>query len=134
MLRHADTLCALPDSPEVHFNIANAYFNRFDLAKAKEHYAQALTTRDERFGSRVRYKLGNVAYRRAANALKTFVDAATHVDNAIDYYINSLTLDPEQPDAHYNLELAHRLLREIENEVVQQQHNPEARDQQTSPN
>lgn len=132
--RYAAALRGLPDSPEVHFNMANAYFKRFELAKAKEHYAQALATPDDRFESRVRYNLGNVAYRQAVNALRTFLDAATHVDHAIDYYNDSLHLDPEQPDARYNLELAHRLLREIENEVVQQQRNPEARDSQTSPN
>ena len=39
--RYAAALRALPDSPEVHFNMANAYFKRFELAKAKEHYARA---------------------------------------------------------------------------------------------
>ena len=108
---------ALPDAAAVHFNLGNALFKqqRFDGAVA--HYARALmTTAPGPAGleGRLKYNLGNVAYQRALQALPDAQRALPHLQSAMTYYRDSLEVDPQQGDARYNLELAHALLRQLQ--------------------
>jgi tetratricopeptide (TPR) repeat protein len=124
----------LPDAPEIALNQGNAWFRRFDYDQALEHYLEALGTFDPYVASRVKYNLGVVKYRQALDAMQSFQDALTETRSAIEYYRDSLRLDPNLYDARYNLELAYELLRRIGEQQVQGQRNAETRDQKTSEN
>ena len=124
----------LPDAPEIALNQGNAWFRRFDYDQALEHYLQALDTLDPYLASRVQYNLGVVKYQQALDAMQTFQDALTDTRSAIEYFRDSLRMDPNLQDARYNLELAYELLRRIEEQQVQGQRNAETRDQETSEN
>ena len=131
---YATAAAALPNTAEIQFNQGNVYFKRYDLEKAIEHYTRALDTSDRRLESRIKYNLGNVKYQQALGAMQSFQDAATPLRAAMTYYRDSLKLDRGAPDTRYNLELANRLLGEIQRQKVQAQENAEIRNQQTSRN
>jgi Ca-activated chloride channel family protein len=124
----------LPEAREIALNQGNAWFRRFDYDQAQEHYLKALDTLDPYLASRVQYNLGVVKYQQALDAMQTFQDALTETRAAIEYFRDSLRLDPNVEDARYNLELAYQLLRRIEEQQVQGQRNAETRDQKTSEN
>jgi Ca-activated chloride channel family protein len=124
----------LPGVAEIALNQGNAWFRRFNYDQALEHYLEALSALDPYVASRVRYNLGVVKYRQALDAMQSFQDALTETRSAIEYYRDSLRLDPNLDDARYNLELAYDLLRRIGEQQVQGQRNAETRDQKTSEN
>jgi Ca-activated chloride channel family protein len=124
----------LPDAREIALNQGNAWFRRFDYSQALEHYLKALDTLDPHLASRVQYNLGVVKYQQALDAMQTFQDALAETRAAIEYFRDSLRLDPNLDDARYNLELAYQLLRRIEEQQVQGQRNAELRNQKTSEN
>jgi Ca-activated chloride channel family protein len=124
----------LPKVAEIALNQGNAWYRRFDYGRALEHYLAALDTRDPHLTSRVKYNLGVVKFRQALDAMQTFQDALTETRSAIEYYRDSLRLDPNLADARYNLELAYELLRRIDEQRVQGQRNAETRNQKTSEN
>ena len=108
---------ALPDAAAVHFNLGNALFKRQQFNAAVEHYARALMTAapgPAGLEGRLKYNLGNVAYRRALQALPDAQQALPHLQSAMTYYRDSLEVDPQQGNARYNLELAHALLRQLQ--------------------
>jgi tetratricopeptide (TPR) repeat protein len=124
----------LPEAPEIAINQGNAWYRRFDYAKALEHYLDALDALEPFVASRVRYNLGVLKYQQALDAMQSFGDALSHTLDAIGYFRDSLRLDPNLGDARYNLELAYDLLRRINEQQVQVQRNVETRDQKTSDN
>lgn len=131
---YAIAVTVQPDVPEIAVNQGNAWFRRFDYDQALEHYLDALDTVDPYVASRVKYNIGVVKYQQALDAMQTFQDALSETNAAIDYFRDSLRLDPKLDDARYNLELAYRLLRRINEQQVQGQRNAETRNQETSEN
>lgn len=105
---------ALPKAAEVHFNQGNAAYKRRDYAQALEYYTKALHTAEPILESRTKYNLGNVKYQQALQAMAQPQDAMAHARAAITYYRDSLEVDPQQPAAQYNLELAHRLVQQLQ--------------------
>jgi Ca-activated chloride channel family protein len=123
-----------PEAAEIHFNQGNAFYKQYDYAKALEHYTRALHTADRTMESSVKYNLGNVMYHQALEAMQTSQDAITPLRSAMRYYRDSLAINRQQWQARYNLELAHRLLRQLQQQVVQMQKNPDNQKQRASPN
>lgn len=128
----------LPQTADVHFNQGNAAFKMQQYTKALEHYRHALQTADAALRSRTIYNLGNVEYQQALQALATPQEAVRHLQSALTYYRDSLDGNPQQPDARYNLELAHRLLRQLQQHQPQQsppqqQQNQQAQQSQPQP-
>lgn len=124
----------MPEVAEIALNQGNAWFRRFDYEQALEHYLKALDAADPSLASRAQYNVGVVKYQQALDAMQTFQDALTETRSAIEYFRDSLRLDPNLHDARYNLELAYELLQRIRAQQVQGQRNAETRDQETSEN
>ena len=108
-----------PEAAEIFYNQGNVLYKQRKFVQALAHYTSALQTVEGTFESRVKYNLGNVEYRRALIAMSTAQDAMLLLRSAITYYRDSLAIDPEQPDARYNLELAHRLMHELYEQLQQ---------------
>ena len=121
-----------PESGEIQYNLGNAYFRQFELARATESYKRALLMGNERIQALAAYNLGNVRYQQSLNAMRTFKDATRHIKISIRYYRESLTLDSSFADARYNLELAHRLLMELEQQGIVLQRSPEISERESS--
>lgn len=131
---YASAAAVWPNAPEIALNQGNAWFRRFDYDHALEHYLEALDAVDPDVASRVNYNIGVAKYQQAIDAMQTFQDALSETRAAIDYFRDSLRLDPNLDDARYNLELAYQLLRRIDEQQVQGQRNAETRNQETSEN
>lgn len=131
---YAAAATVLPEAPEIEVNQGNAWFRRFDYDQALAHYHEALDTVDPFIASRVKYNIGVVKYQQALRAMQTFQDALSETREAIDFFRDSLELDPKLHDARYNLELAYELLQRINDQQVQGQRNSETRNQKTSEN
>ena len=114
---------ALPDTAEIHFNQGNTFYKQQDYAKALAHYTQALRTADHQLEGKVKYNLGNTAYQQALQAMQKPGEATTHLRAAMQYYRDSLDVDPQRQDARYNFELAQRLLQQLQ-QAQQQQPQP----------
>ena len=110
---------AFPEAAEIFYNQGNVLYKERKFLQALAHYTSALQTVEGEFESRVKYNLGNVEYRRALIAMSTAQDALLLLRSAITYYRDSLAIDPQQPDARYNLELAHRLMHELYEQLQQ---------------
>jgi len=76
--------------PEVHFNLALAYFNLGEYTAAREHFVQAAKLDPERRGA-VHHNLGVLAYQMG------------DLDTAIEEFEAALASDPSDPDTHYQL-------------------------------
>ena len=109
----------LPEAAEIFFNQGNVLYKQRKFLQALAHYTNALQTVEGVLESRVKYNLGNVEYRRALIAMSTVQDAMLLLRSAITYYRDSLAIDPQQPSARYNLELAHRLRHELYEQLQQ---------------
>jgi Ca-activated chloride channel family protein len=118
-----------PEAAEIYFNLGNAAYKQQDYAKALEHYSRALQTTDPVLESQTKYNLGNISYQQALQALANPPQAAEHLQTAMTYYRDSLDVAPQQRETRYNLELAHRLLQQL-----QQQDQPQHTQQQEQSN
>ena len=127
---YASAAKKLPDAPEIQFNQGNAFYKQQDYGQALEHYSRVLPTADPGFESRTKYNLGNVKYQQALQALQQPQEAIPHLHSAMTYYRDSLEVDPQQQQARYNLELAQRLLRQLQPPPQSQQGQQNQRDQQ----
>ncbi len=132
--QYAIAAAGLPDKPEIRFNQGAAFFKLHDNTKAVEHFALALGADDTKLQAQARYNIGNVRYEIALISMNTYQDAVTPLKEAIGHYRDALSLDPGFEDARYNLELAHRLLKQLQDQNVLPQPNPEIRNQQASQN
>lgn len=115
--QYAAAAQALPEAVVVHFNQGNAAYKRQDYAQALEHYTRALHSAPPPLESRTTYNLGNVKYQQALQALARPQDAMALARAAITYYRDSLDADPQQLDAQYNLELAYRLVQQLQHNL-----------------
>lgn len=123
-----------PGAPAVLYNRGTLHLLTHRVEPAVADLEAALSAEDPALQARAHFNLGVAAYRQAIEALQTFQDALTLTRNAIRHWRDSLALDPDQPDARFNLELAYRLIDEIDAQRVQGQRNAETRDQKTSDN
>ena len=117
--QYTSASAAFPEAAEIFYNQGNVLYKQRKFVQALAHYTSALQTVEGTFESRVKYNLGNVEYRRALIAMSTAQDAMLLLRSAITYYRDSLTIDPQQPNARYNLELAHRLMHELYEQLQQ---------------
>ncbi len=112
-LHYASASEDFPEAAEIYFNQGNVLYKQRKFLQALAHYTNALQSVEGVLESRVKYNLGNVEYRRALIAMSTPQDSMLLLRSAITYYRDSLAADPQQQNARYNLELAHRLMRQL---------------------
>jgi tetratricopeptide (TPR) repeat protein len=122
----------LPDSSVIEFNRGNALFKNRDQEQALDRYLAALATDDPALASRAKYNIGVIKYRQALAAAQRYEDALTLAQAAVRYFRESLELDRGLGDARYNLELAYRLQRQIEAQLLRAQENAEEGLERTS--
>jgi Ca-activated chloride channel homolog len=115
---HAKYLEALrenPESPLIRFNAGNASYQSQDLQQAVEAYQQAVASGDPSLASAAWYNLGNALYR------------SQQLENSLEAYKQALRMNPDDPDAKYNLE---RVLEKMQEQQNQDQQNQEQQNQE----
>ncbi len=125
-----------PVQDSLTYDLGVARFRSGELDSAKELFASAAGSDDPMIASRGRYNLGNCAYAEAITTMESDKsEAIEKLRVAIGHYRGSLASDPSLADARANIELAVKLIRELQqqekNEDEQQQPDePPNQDQQ----
>ncbi len=112
------------------YNLGVAQFRQGDVAAAAAAFETASRSNETSLAAKARYNLGNVSYTQALEAIKNGDQAATEqLELAITHYRSALRLDNSLDDARANLELAQRLLSELQQQPPQSQQDPSPSDQ-----
>lgn len=107
-----------PESPELQYNLGNAYHGQEKFETAVEMYQKALKTVNPLQQGATHYNLGNTYY-KMGDYLK-----------AITSYEEALKINPADTDAKFNLELARKMLKEHAKPDQQKQQNQQQQQQQ----
>lgn len=131
---YSELLAGEAQAPHILYDRGTLHMLRFEKDAALPDLEAARETDDPTLAARVEFNLGILKYRQGIEAMQTFQDALSLTKAAIRHWRASLSHNPDQPDARYNLELAYRLVDDINAQNVQGQRNAETRDQKTSDN
>lgn len=118
---YRDAQLEVPESAELHFNIADVLYKQKKYEEAQEEYLQALSTDDALLQSQIFYNVGNCQYR------------TNKLVEAIDSYKKSLEINPDDIDAKHNLEFVRNKLKEMaeqQQQQAQQQQQQQEQEQQ----
>ncbi|MDP8254538.1 MAG: tetratricopeptide repeat protein [Candidatus Alcyoniella australis] len=107
-----------PDNAELQYNLGNALYNQGKFQEAIESYVRGSYSRDSKVEQQALYNIGNSYFQLG------------DYQSAIQSYESSLTIDPEDQDAKYNLELARKKLFDQQQQQQDQQQQQEQQDQQ----
>jgi len=99
---------ALPEAPQLHYDIGNVLYRQENWAGAAEAYEHALGAAGPDLSARAAYNLGNALFRDEK------------YDDAVKAYTRALKGAPQDGDAKHNLEMALRAL-ELQKQKQQQQ-------------
>ncbi|MDZ7342933.1 MAG: tetratricopeptide repeat protein [candidate division KSB1 bacterium] len=123
--KYRDAQIDNPESPIIHFNIADALYKKRKYEEALESYRQAIqNTDDVKLQAQAYYNIGNTLYR------------LNKWPESILAYQQALKLDPNDHDAKYNLEYVRAKLKEQAQKQPQeqQQQQQSSAEQQNQPN
>src|SRR6266581_8005473 len=108
-----------PEDQRLHFNAGAAAYKTGDLGTALEHFATAALAPDLKLQEQACYNLGNTLYRQGEQAAEADQKIAAW-EKAVQSYENATHLDPQDPDAKYNLELVRKKLEELKQQQPKQ--------------
>lgn len=123
--KYTDAQINDPESPIIHFNIADAHYKNGKYDEAISAYEKTLRTDDITLGAKAYYNIGNAKYRQGK------------LNEALDYYKRAIELsnDPDasasgglkevNADAKYNHEFVEKKIKEQMNEQNEQQQKDE---------
>jgi len=117
---YTDALLESPESPELHYNIANVMYQQKKYKDAISEFEKTLSTDDQILQEKAYYNMGNCSFKEG------------EYDKAIDYYKKALEINPEDEDAKFNLEFTRQKLKEMMQNQQQQQQNQQQQQQQQS--
>lgn len=114
-----------PTDGKLHMNRASALHRLGEYDEAERSLVDALANlsdRDRNTIADAHYNLGNTQFRQGEQMMSTDANRAREsFSRAIENYINTLKLRPNDNDAKWNLQLAHDRMQEAENESQNQQ-------------
>ena len=114
-----DLLRDKPNDPRLNFNAGDAAFKWEMYEPALKHFNSALATEDLQLQQRAFYNLGNTHYRLGEQE-KDPSKTKSNWEDAITSYESALKLNPNDPDAKFNLELVKKKLEELKQQQQQQ--------------
>lgn len=107
---------AIPEAPQLHYDIGNVLYRQENWAGAAEAYEHALGVAGPDLSSRAAYNLGNALFHDEK------------YDDAVKAYTRALKGAPADGDAKHNLEMALRAL-ELQKQKQSKQQKPDKQDQ-----
>jgi Ca-activated chloride channel family protein len=108
---------AIPEAPQLHYDIGNVLYRQENWAGAAEAYEHALGVAGPDLSSRAAYNLGNALYHDEK------------YDDAVKAYTRALKGAPQDADAKHNLEMALRALELKKQQQKQQSKSDQKQDQ-----
>jgi Ca-activated chloride channel family protein len=105
----------------LNYNKGVAYYRKGDFDAAQKLFEQAARSDDSQVASKARFNLGNSHYSRALTlAASQPPSAIAALKSAVDSYRSSLRLDADNADARANIEIAQKLIQQLEQQQQQQ--------------
>lgn len=119
-----------PDNDAAVYNQAVAIYRSGEFSKAAELFQRAAASENAAVAANARFNLGNTAYAQAlASVEENPAKAAEGLERAIASYRQSLSLNPNDQDARTNIELAAKLLQQLQSQQEEQQQQQQDEDQ-----
>lgn len=119
-----DALLVSPSDNALKMNRGSALYRLGDFEKAEEMYSSALSSDDKKKRADAHFNLGNILFSKAQQMEQSGDQGATDkYKAALENYIQSLDLRPEDKDAKWNLQLAHQKVKQMQQQQQQQQQN-----------
>jgi Ca-activated chloride channel family protein len=115
LLEYQKAQAAIPEAPQLHYDIGNVLYRQENWAGAAEAYEHALGAAGPDLSARAAYNLGNALFHDEK------------YDEAVKAYTRALKAAPQDGDAKHNLEMA---LRALEVQKQQQQQKQQPKDKQ----
>ena len=98
-----------PDSPDILYNIGNAYYHTGDFESAAKSYKEALKAENKLLRQKAYYNLGNADFRKK------------RYEDAVKNYEEALKLNPDDVQAGQNLEYVKQVMEQVKDQQNQQQ-------------
>ena len=111
-------LAALPEAPQLHYDIGNVLYRQENWAGAAEAYEHALGVAGPDLSARAAYNLGNALFHDEK------------YDDAVKAYTRALKGAPQDGDAKHNLEMALRALEQKKQQQKQQKNQDQQKQDQ----
>ena len=118
-----DALLLDPSNNKLKMNKGSALYKLDQLDEAEKLYQDALAQEDKKARADAHYNLGNIQYKQGEQ-LESAGNAASargKYSQALESYVNTLKLRPNDKDAKWNLQLAHQKVNLLENQEDQKQ-------------
>ena len=139
----------LPNDQRFQYNLGVASYRSGDLESAARCFERAATTGDPSLTQSALFNRGTVSYRRALDAVQEaqnqqgqqradggavdpalLDDPIQALEQAISHYRDAITASADNRDARRNAELAHRLMKALEQEQEEQEQDQQQQDEQ----
>jgi tetratricopeptide (TPR) repeat protein len=123
---YGEALLDRPESAELHYNAAGAYYRKRNYEGAIAAYDKALKGSDGSLRGKVQYNLGNAYFRRGEAALRSGKqEGLSDYREALAHYKKSLDIRPDHIETKRNIEVVQARIKELlekqEQEKDQQQ-------------
>jgi Tetratricopeptide repeat. len=129
---YEDALLLAPSDEKLKMNQGAAQYKLGDYRKAEESYNGALSIKDKKARAAAHYNMGNILYKKAEQSqTQDLQGAQQNYKSALQHYIESLDLSPDDIDAKWNLQLTHQRIKQLEQQQQQQQ-NQQNKDDKTN--
>ncbi len=128
--KYNEALVEQPQAVEPRFNKANSYFRLDDLGEAMDLYQEAAAqSKDMKLVAKARYNLGNCLFQRGAKQRDSDLQKAVDdMKTSITYWRQVLDIDPKNEKAARNIEVARLTIKDILDQIKQQQDQQNQRD------
>ncbi|HEX2956729.1 MAG TPA: tetratricopeptide repeat protein [Chitinispirillaceae bacterium] len=123
-----DAILLSPSDSRLKMNKGSAHYQLGELDKAEEVYNAALSSDNKDQIADAHYNLGNILFREGAQMYQQGpLQALEKFKSAYDHYVKSLEIRPSDTDAKWNLQLAHQVMKQLEQQ--KQKNNKDNKDQ-----
>lgn len=130
-LNYLNALKAQPNLPEARFNLGNVQLGKGNAKAAFEAFEQVKqASTDTTLRAMTLHNQGYI-YHATAMASTSEEERQKALRTAIDYYKQSLRLNPADNNTRYNLALCQKLLKDSQQQEQQQEQNQEQQQQQS---
>lgn len=123
-----DALLLSPSDARLKMNKGSAHYQLGEFDKAEEAYNAALSSDNKDQIADAHYNMGNILFRQGAQMYQQGPQKSLEkFKAAYDHYIKSLEARPSDIDTKWNLQLAHQVMKQLEQ---QQQNQKDDKDKQ----
>ncbi len=130
--QYNEALIEQPQALEPKFNKANSYYRLDDLGEAMDLYREvAAGSKDMALVTKAKYNLGNCFFQRGAKQRDSDLQKALEdMKTSITYWRQVLDIDPDNEKAARNIEVARLTIKDILDQLKQQQDQQNQQNQQ----